>query len=170
MKCSHYFSYNSSMFSYTLECNYNCGRMVNSLPPAIGDAGRATPPPLAGTPPKYTPAHYEEVWSIYFYSQHFCREEEEKWRIGREGPISACDAFNRRGSHSDWAEGCPWHRADCIVALSVLPQLVFNSPARKGWNEDSFMRVLWQASEASVLPLCHSALTSFLLGVSVSYQ
>ncbi|XP_071483776.1 cytosolic carboxypeptidase-like protein 5 [Diadema antillarum] len=47
--------------SYTLECNYNSGRFVNSLAPASNDEGRATPPPLAGYPPKYGPQHYEEV-------------------------------------------------------------------------------------------------------------
>ncbi|XP_070556995.1 cytosolic carboxypeptidase-like protein 5 isoform X4 [Ptychodera flava] len=47
--------------SYTLECNYNSGRMVNPIAPATMDDGRATPPPPIGFPPKYTPAHYEEV-------------------------------------------------------------------------------------------------------------
>ncbi|ELU13284.1 hypothetical protein CAPTEDRAFT_146236 [Capitella teleta] len=47
--------------SYTLECNYNTGRIMNSIPQATGDGGRATPPPLAGFPPKYTQAHFEEV-------------------------------------------------------------------------------------------------------------
>lgn len=47
--------------SYTLECNYNTGRLVNPVPPAYGDEGRATPPPTASFPPKYTIAHYEEV-------------------------------------------------------------------------------------------------------------
>ena len=47
--------------SYTLECNYNTGRMVNYVPAACADMGRATPPPLAGVPPKYAPVHYEEV-------------------------------------------------------------------------------------------------------------
>ena len=47
--------------SYTLECNYNMGRIVNPVPPAHGDDGRATPPPLAGFPPKYTQAHFEDV-------------------------------------------------------------------------------------------------------------
>uniref|UniRef100_A0ABM0N0L0 tubulin-glutamate carboxypeptidase n=1 Tax=Saccoglossus kowalevskii TaxID=10224 RepID=A0ABM0N0L0_SACKO len=47
--------------SYTLECNYNSGRMVNPVAPATMDEGRATPPPLIGFPPKYTPAHFEEV-------------------------------------------------------------------------------------------------------------
>jgi len=28
---------------------------------ATADLGRATPPPLVGTPPKYTLSHYEEV-------------------------------------------------------------------------------------------------------------
>lgn len=47
--------------SYTLECNYNCGKGLNSVPPAKNDDGRATPPPPVSFPPKYTPAHYEEV-------------------------------------------------------------------------------------------------------------
>ena len=50
-----------SFSSYTLECNYNTGRMVNPVPPAQGDDGKATPPPVAGFPPKYTQAHFEEV-------------------------------------------------------------------------------------------------------------
>ena len=44
--------------------------MVNSVAPAYGDDGRATPPPLAGFPPKYTEAHYEEVW--YYSTQFVC--------------------------------------------------------------------------------------------------
>nr|CAB3220554.1 cytosolic carboxypeptidase-like protein 5 [Phallusia mammillata] len=47
--------------SYTLECNYNTGRTVNCIPPAVHDNGRATPPPPAGFPPKYTPEIFEEV-------------------------------------------------------------------------------------------------------------
>ncbi|XP_056018899.1 cytosolic carboxypeptidase-like protein 5 isoform X9 [Ostrea edulis] len=66
--------------SYTLECNYNTGRMVNPVPPAQGDDGRATPPPIAGFPPKYTQAHFEEV--------------------GRALAIAAID----------WSESNPWSR------------------------------------------------------------
>ncbi|XP_050964143.1 cytosolic carboxypeptidase-like protein 5 isoform X1 [Labeo rohita] len=47
--------------SYTLECNYNTGRSVNSIPPACHDNGRATPPPPPAFPPKYTPEVYEQV-------------------------------------------------------------------------------------------------------------
>jgi len=36
--------------------------MINHISMASGDLGRATPPPLVGAPPKYTPAHYEEVF------------------------------------------------------------------------------------------------------------
>ena len=46
------------------------GRMVNSVAPAYGDDGRATPPPLAGFPPKYTETHYEEVW--YYNTLFVC--------------------------------------------------------------------------------------------------
>ena len=47
--------------SYTLECNYNTGRAMNSIPPACHDNGRATPPPTPSFPPKYTPEIYEQV-------------------------------------------------------------------------------------------------------------
>ncbi|XP_066524503.1 cytosolic carboxypeptidase-like protein 5 isoform X2 [Hoplias malabaricus] len=47
--------------SYTLECNYNTGRSVNTIPPACHDNGRATPPPPPAFPPKYTPEVYEQV-------------------------------------------------------------------------------------------------------------
>ncbi|XP_051546512.1 cytosolic carboxypeptidase-like protein 5 isoform X2 [Myxocyprinus asiaticus] len=47
--------------SYTLECNYNTGRSVNTIPPACHDNGRATPPPQPAFPPKYTPEVFEQV-------------------------------------------------------------------------------------------------------------
>ncbi|KAL4236440.1 Cytosolic carboxypeptidase-like protein 5 [Mactra antiquata] len=93
--------------SYTLECNYNTGRMVNPVPQAYGDDGRATPPPLAGFPPKYTQAHFEEVgkalaiaaidmydvnpWSRLTLSEHNClqgvRESVRRFLRGiRGGP------------------------------------------------------------------------------------
>lgn len=47
--------------SYTLECNYNTGKSMNTIPPACHDNGRATPPPPPSFPPKYTPEVFEEV-------------------------------------------------------------------------------------------------------------
>ncbi|XP_045577212.1 cytosolic carboxypeptidase-like protein 5 isoform X2 [Salmo salar] len=49
------------LHSYTLECNYNTGRTVNTIPPACHDNGRATPPPPPAFPPKYTPEIFEQV-------------------------------------------------------------------------------------------------------------
>lgn len=45
--------------SYTLECNYNTGRIVNTLPPTIKDNGKPSVNPVV--PPKYTPQIFEEV-------------------------------------------------------------------------------------------------------------
>lgn len=47
--------------SYTLECNYNTGRQTNALAPSCGDNGRCSPPPSYGFPPRFIPAHWEEV-------------------------------------------------------------------------------------------------------------
>jgi hypothetical protein len=41
--------------SYTLECNFNTGRMVNGVPMASRDAGRATPPPPPHPLPQMNP-------------------------------------------------------------------------------------------------------------------
>lgn len=58
--------------SYTLECNYNTGKTMNTIPPACHDNGRATPPPPPSFPPKYTPEIFEQVgkqeWFPYKYS------------------------------------------------------------------------------------------------------
>ncbi|XP_063771005.1 cytosolic carboxypeptidase-like protein 5 isoform X5 [Pseudophryne corroboree] len=47
--------------SYTLECNYNTGRCVNTIPVACHDNGRASPPPPPAFPPKYTTNIFEQV-------------------------------------------------------------------------------------------------------------
>lgn len=49
------------LHSYTLECNYNTGKTMNTIPPACHDNGRATPPPPSSFPPKYTPEIFEQV-------------------------------------------------------------------------------------------------------------
>lgn len=45
--------------SYTLECNYNTGRLVNVLPGTIREANSKVHTLLV--PPKYTPQVFEEV-------------------------------------------------------------------------------------------------------------
>lgn len=49
------------LHSYTLECNYNTGRSVNSIPVACHDNGRASPPPPPAFPSKYTVELFEQV-------------------------------------------------------------------------------------------------------------
>lgn len=46
--------------SYTLECNYNTGRLVNVLPPCVKEIKNSSAPALM-VPPKYTPQVFEEV-------------------------------------------------------------------------------------------------------------
>jgi hypothetical protein len=46
--------------SYTLECNYNTGRLVNVLPPCVKES-KNSPAVTLMVPPKYTPQVFEEV-------------------------------------------------------------------------------------------------------------
>ena len=46
--------------SYTLECNYNSGRLVNTMPPRVRDGPMKTINHVF-VPPKYSPAIFEEV-------------------------------------------------------------------------------------------------------------
>lgn len=48
--------------SYTLECNYNSGRLVNNVPARVRD-GTAKLQSSMFVPPKYTPTVFEEVSS-----------------------------------------------------------------------------------------------------------
>ncbi|KAM4528851.1 cytosolic carboxypeptidase-like protein 5 isoform 2-T2 [Fundulus diaphanus] len=83
------------LHSYTLECNYNTGKTMNSIPPACHDNGRATPPPPSSFPPKYTPEIFEQVgravavsaldmaecnpWPRLVLSEHTCLTNLRAW-------------------------------------------------------------------------------------------
>ncbi|XP_015250469.1 PREDICTED: cytosolic carboxypeptidase-like protein 5 isoform X1 [Cyprinodon variegatus] len=83
------------LHSYTLECNYNTGKTMNSIPPACHDSGRATPPPPSSFPPKYTPEIFEQVgravavsaldmaecnpWPRLVLSEHTCLTNLRAW-------------------------------------------------------------------------------------------
>lgn len=55
----------SCCYSYTLECNYNSGRIVNQVTHATMDSGRATPPQDGSLiPHKLTAKDYEEVTTV----------------------------------------------------------------------------------------------------------
>lgn len=51
--------------SYTLECNYNTGKVLNPLPPPLRIDLDKRPVPTLFSPPKYTPQIYEEVQFIF---------------------------------------------------------------------------------------------------------
>ncbi|KAI3364514.1 hypothetical protein L3Q82_011301, partial [Scortum barcoo] len=83
------------LHSYTLECNYNTGKTMNTIPPACHDNGRATPPPPPSFPPKYTPEIFEQVgravavsaldmaecnpWPRLVLSEHSCLTNLRAW-------------------------------------------------------------------------------------------
>ncbi|KAG7508756.1 cytosolic carboxypeptidase 5 isoform X1 [Solea senegalensis] len=83
------------LHSYTLECNYNTGKTMNTIPPACHDNGRATPPPHSSFPPKYTPEIFEQVgravaisaldmlecnpWSRLVLSEYSCLTNLRAW-------------------------------------------------------------------------------------------
>ncbi|XP_028996769.1 cytosolic carboxypeptidase-like protein 5 [Betta splendens] len=83
------------LHSYTLECNYNTGKSMNTIPPACHDSGRATPPPPPSFPPKYTPDIFEQVgravaisaldmaesnpWPRLVLSEHSCLTNLRAW-------------------------------------------------------------------------------------------
>ncbi|KAM6992169.1 cytosolic carboxypeptidase-like protein 5 [Tautogolabrus adspersus] len=83
------------LHSYTLECNYNTGKTMNTIPPACHDNGRATPPPPPSFPPKYTPEIFEQVgravavsaldmaecnpWPRLVLSEHSCLANLRAW-------------------------------------------------------------------------------------------
>ncbi|XP_059583585.1 cytosolic carboxypeptidase-like protein 5 isoform X3 [Alligator mississippiensis] len=83
--------------SYTLECNYNTGRSVNSIPVACHDNGRASPPPPPTFPSKYTMELFEQVgralaiaaldmaecnpWPRIVMSEHSCLSNLRAWML-----------------------------------------------------------------------------------------
>nr|XP_034829926.1 cytosolic carboxypeptidase-like protein 5 isoform X2 [Maniola hyperantus] len=93
--------------SYTLECNYNTGRLVNVLPPTARE-GPTVQASTAPMPPKYTPHIFEE-----FQVRH-CRaknvegfEEIDPVKVGRSLGASILDLT---GQHPNSRVPCSEHR------------------------------------------------------------
>ncbi|NXT84276.1 CBPC5 protein, partial [Zapornia atra] len=100
--------------SYTLECNYNTGRSVNSIPVACHDNGRASPPPTPAFPSKYTVELFEQVgralavaaldmaecnpWPRIVLSEHSCLSNLRAWMLKHvRGMKGAGGGPRRRG-------------------------------------------------------------------------
>ncbi|XP_068535246.1 cytosolic carboxypeptidase-like protein 5 isoform X2 [Anas acuta] len=103
--------------SYTLECNYNTGRSVNSIPVACHDNGRASPPPPPAFPSKYTVELFEQVgralavaaldmaecnpWPRIVLSEHSCLSNLRAWMLKHvRGTRGAAGCARRRGTRS----------------------------------------------------------------------
>ncbi|XP_077668373.1 cytosolic carboxypeptidase-like protein 5 isoform X4 [Eretmochelys imbricata] len=98
--------------SYTLECNYNTGRSVNSIPLACHDNGRASPPPPQTFPTKYTVELYEQVgravaiaaldmaecnpWSRLVLSEHSSLGNLRAWMLKHVRNLKGIAAFSRK--------------------------------------------------------------------------
>ncbi|PZC85477.1 hypothetical protein B5X24_HaOG216585 [Helicoverpa armigera] len=97
--------------SYTLECNYNTGRLVNVLPPTLREGPATLPAPPAPLPPKYTPHIFEEVNP--FQGRH-CRAKNLEFfeeicpkEVGRSLGASILDLT---GQHPNSRIPCSEHR------------------------------------------------------------
>ncbi|XP_061711344.1 cytosolic carboxypeptidase-like protein 5 isoform X1 [Cydia pomonella] len=89
--------------SYTLECNYNTGRLVNVLPPAVKDAPAA--PVTQPVPPKYTPHIFEEIRARNKNLEN--AEDIDPWQVGRSLGASILDLT---GQHPNSRVPCSEHR------------------------------------------------------------
>nr|XP_057927134.1 cytosolic carboxypeptidase-like protein 5 isoform X1 [Doryrhamphus excisus]XP_057927142.1 cytosolic carboxypeptidase-like protein 5 isoform X1 [Doryrhamphus excisus] len=103
------------LHSYTLECNYNTGKALNTIPAACHDNGRATPPPLPAFPPKYTPEIFEQVgravaisaldmaecnpWPRLVLSEHSCLGNLRAWVL-KHVRSTAAQTANHHGKAS----------------------------------------------------------------------
>ncbi|XP_036290864.1 cytosolic carboxypeptidase-like protein 5 isoform X1 [Pipistrellus kuhlii] len=108
--------------SYTLECNYNTGRSVNSIPAACHDNGRASPPPPPAFPSRYTVELFEQVgramaiaaldmaecnpWPRIVLSEHSSLTNLRAWMLKHvrsiRGPSSSANlgVIKKRGSRT----------------------------------------------------------------------
>uniref|UniRef100_A0A8C8SMB6 Cytosolic carboxypeptidase-like protein 5 n=1 Tax=Pelusios castaneus TaxID=367368 RepID=A0A8C8SMB6_9SAUR len=112
--------------SYTLECNYNTGRSVNSIPLACHDSGRASPPPTPAFPSKYTVELFEQVgralaiaaldmaecnpWSRLILSEHSCLNNLRAWtlkHVRNLKGVAVCSRKKVTGTPSKGSTGLP---------------------------------------------------------------
>ncbi|XP_060106961.1 cytosolic carboxypeptidase-like protein 5 isoform X2 [Heteronotia binoei] len=115
--------------SYTLECNYNTGRSVNTVPAACHDNGRATPPPLPTFPSKYTAELFEQVgralaiavldmaecnpWPRIILSEHSCLSNLRAWMLKHVRGMRGIAGYSRRKGNKTPPKGGNVLSASC---------------------------------------------------------
>ncbi|XP_041265909.1 cytosolic carboxypeptidase-like protein 5 isoform X1 [Onychostruthus taczanowskii] len=122
--------------SYTLECNYNTGRSVNSIPGACHDNGRASPPPPPAFPSRYTVELFEQVgravavaaldmadcnpWPRIVLSEHACLGNLRAWMLKHVRGLRGTSGGPRRrggaGTPPRSSTGLPTSASDNALA------------------------------------------------------
>ncbi|XP_027560021.1 cytosolic carboxypeptidase-like protein 5 isoform X5 [Neopelma chrysocephalum] len=122
--------------SYTLECNYNSGRSVNSIPGACHDNGRASPPPPPAFPSRYTVELFEQVgravavaaldmaecnpWPRIVLSEHTCLGNLRAWMLKHVRGLRGAGGAPRRregaGTPPRSSTGLPTSASDNSLA------------------------------------------------------
>uniref|UniRef100_A0A8C5HY36 Cytosolic carboxypeptidase-like protein 5 n=1 Tax=Gouania willdenowi TaxID=441366 RepID=A0A8C5HY36_GOUWI len=141
------------LHSYTLECNYNTGKTMNSIPPACHDNGRATPPPPSSFPPKYTPEIFEQVgravaisaldmaernpWPRLVLSEHNCLTNLRAWILKH--------VRNTKGLHAH-INAHPGTHHD---STKLSPPKSFNNCLTGSASENTFHRVRCNSHSSS---------------------
>ncbi|XP_029452156.1 cytosolic carboxypeptidase-like protein 5 isoform X2 [Rhinatrema bivittatum] len=108
--------------SYTLECNYNTGRSVNTIPMACHDNGRASPPPPPTFPSRYTTEVFEQVgravaiaaldmaecnpWPRIIMSEHSCLTNLRAWMLKHVRNTKSITAGSKKRGTRTPPKGC----------------------------------------------------------------
>uniref|UniRef100_A0A667G7D3 Peptidase M14 domain-containing protein n=1 Tax=Lynx canadensis TaxID=61383 RepID=A0A667G7D3_LYNCA len=122
-----------------LECNYNTGRSVNSIPAACHDNGRASPPPPPAFPSRYTVELFEQVgramavaaldmaecnpWPRIVLSEHSSLTNLRAWMLKHVRSSRGLSQHCERGCQQE--ERANWHP---LASCSGLPVSCSENP------------------------------------------
>ncbi|XP_050186810.1 cytosolic carboxypeptidase-like protein 5 isoform X2 [Myiozetetes cayanensis] len=144
--------------SYTLECNYNSGRSVNSIPGACHDNGRASPPPPPAFPSRYTVELFEQVgravavaaldmaecnpWPRIVLSEHTCLGNLRAWMLKHVRGLRGAGGGPRRregvGTPPRSSTGLPTSASDNSLARA---RSFSNGTSGSGGSQQDFPRI-----------------------------
>ena len=90
--------------AFTLECNYNTGRVVNRIahPHSEGHASLSPQPPLRCLSPKYTPAEWNSVGKALFLAALDLHGANPCSRLGAPGEMAAAGLARLRSTSAAW--------------------------------------------------------------------
>ncbi|XP_077186533.1 cytosolic carboxypeptidase-like protein 5 isoform X3 [Paroedura picta] len=143
--------------SYTLECNYNTGRSVNTVPAACHDNGRATPPPLPTFPSKYTAELFEQVgralavavldmaecnpWPRIILSEHSCLNNLRAWMLKHVRSMRVLTGCSRRKGNKTPPKGGNVLSASCSENSLCRTRSFSNGTSGSGGSQQTSPQV-----------------------------